>query len=69
MFQAEDILLEADYLSTNFTDGPGNRLSFLYDVVLTDNYFETLSNSSYYMNLAASLGSAYQVCFVCQVQD
>ena len=50
-----------DYISTSNTDGPGNRISFLYDLVLTDNYCETVSSYQYFMNLAASLGSLSKV--------
>jgi hypothetical protein len=54
-------MMEQDYVSTNYSDGIGNRIHVKYDVLLTDNYLETASNYSYYMTLGASLGSSVQV--------
>ena len=59
--QAKEIAAEQDYISTNYSDGIGNRLSFQYDLVVTDNYLETVNSFPYYMNLAASLDSFTEV--------
>ncbi len=61
--QAREIKAKQDYISTSDSDGPDNRMSFTYDIVLTDNYWETVSSYEYFMNLAASLGSLSQVVF------
>jgi hypothetical protein len=54
-------MMEQEYVSTNYSDGVGNRINVIYDILLTDNYLETVSNYNYYMTLGASLGSAAQV--------
>ena len=56
-------MAKQDYISTSDSDGPDNRMSFMYDIVLTDNYWETVSSYEYFMNLAARLGSLSQVMF------
>jgi len=61
IFQAKQFLAEQDYISTSDSDGIGNGISYLYDIIFSDNFLETQSLYSYYMNLAASLGTNSQV--------
>ena len=67
--QATEIKAKQDYISTSDSDGPDNRMSFTYDIVLTDNYWETVSSYEYFMNLAASLGSLSQVVYCFKIKN
>ena len=42
-------------MSTNGTDGIGNRVGFDFDVIFNDNAGETVGDSYYYVNLAGGL--------------